>query len=95
MKKYECNLELVSRFHGSSMNEKFRSLEKLCFEMRKKVKVSEKFKFSKLEKFSHLKNSDGMEKLANLKLNPLSSQKLKYAFTPRLLSHSPNAKCCK
>ena len=72
----ECNLESVSRSHGSSMNEKFRSSENICFELRKKVKVSEKFKFSNLEKFSHLKNSDGMEKLANLKLNPLSSQKL-------------------
>ena len=45
-----------------------------------------------LERFCHLKNSDGMEKLANLKLDPLSSQKTKCALTPKLLSHSPNDK---
>ena len=71
----ECNPELVSRSHGSSMNEKFRSLENICFELRKKVEVSEKFKFSNLEKFSHSKNMDEMEKLEKSKLNPLSSQK--------------------
>jgi hypothetical protein len=76
MKMCEFNLELVSQSHRSSMNEKFRCLEKICFELRKKVKVSENFKFSNLEKFSHLKNLDGMAKLANLELNPLSSQKL-------------------
>ena len=59
------------------------------------MKVSEMFKFSNLEKFSDLKNLNGMEKLANWKLNPLSSQKLKYALTPRLLSHCKNDKWCK
>lgn len=43
MKMYEFNLELVSRSHGNSMNEKFWSSEKICFELRKKVEVSEKF----------------------------------------------------
>ena len=62
------------------------------FQLRNKVKVSEKFKFSNLEKFSHLKNSDGMEKISNLNINLFSSQKLEYALTPRLLSHSPNVK---
>ena len=95
MKKYECNSESVSWSHGSSMNEKFQSLDKTCVDLRRQVEVSEMFKFSNLEKFYHLKNSDGMEKLTNLKLNHLSSQKLKYAITPRLLSHSPNAKLCK
>ena len=69
----ECNPKSVSRSHGSSMNEKFQSSKNLCFEMRKKVKVSDKFNFSNLEMFRHLKNSNGMAKLANLKLNPLSS----------------------
>ena len=41
------------------------------------MKVDEKFEFSYLEKFSHSKNLDGMEKLEKSKLNPLSSQKLK------------------
>ena len=91
----ECNPKSVSRSHGSSMNETFQSLENICFELRKKVKVSEKFKFSNLEKFSHLKNLDGMAKLANLKLGPLSSQKTKCALTPKLLSHSPKTKWCK
>ena len=87
-----CNPESVSRSHGNFINEKFRSLENICFELRKKVEVSEKFKFSNLEKFSHLKNLDGMAKLANLKLDPFSSQKTKCSLTPKLLSHSPNAK---
>ena len=38
-------------------------------------KTSDKFEFSYLEKFSHLKNLDGMENLKKLKLNPLFSQK--------------------
>ena len=71
------------------MNENIQSLENIFFEMRKKVEVNENFKFS------HLKNLDRMEKLANSKRSPLSSQKLKYALTPRLLSHSLNAKWCK
>ena len=73
----------------------FLKFENICFEMKKQVKVDEKFDFSYLEKFSHLKNLDGMEKLEKSNLNPLSSQKLKYALTPRLLSHSPNDKWCK
>ena len=44
--------------------------------------------FSYLETFSHSKKMDGMSNLEILKLNPLSSQKLKYALTPRILSHS-------
>jgi hypothetical protein len=68
---------------------------KECFELRKRVKVNEKFDFSHLEKFSHMKNLDGIAKLTNSKLNPLSSQKLKYSLTPRLHSHSPKAKWCK
>ena len=52
------------------------------------MKRNEKFEFSHLEKFSHLKNFEGMEKLANLKLNPLSSQKTKCVVTSKLLSHS-------
>ena len=48
-----------------------------CFELRKQVKVDDKFKFSYLKKFSHAKNLDRMENLKKLKLNPLSSQKLK------------------
>ena len=43
----------------------------------KRVKMNEKFDFSHLEKNSDMKNLDGMEKLENPKLNPLSSQKLK------------------
>ena len=77
MKMCGCNLEYVSWSHGSLMSEKFQSWEKICFELRKKVKVNENFDFPHLEKFSHLKNMDGMEKLENSKLNPLSSQKLK------------------
>ena len=50
-------------------------VEEKYFELRKQVKVDEKFKFSYLEKFSHLKNLDVMENLEKLKLNPLSSQK--------------------
>ena len=72
MKMYECSLESVSWSHGSLMNEKFQSLERICFEMRTKVEVNENFKFSNLEKFYHLKNLDGMEKLAYSKFNPLS-----------------------
>ena len=62
--------ELVS---WSSMKEKLRSFVKKLFELRKQVKVDEKFKFAYLEKFSHLKNLDGMENLEKLKLNPLFS----------------------
>ena len=57
------------------MKEKFWSFVKKWFELRKKVKVDEKFDFSYLEKFYHSKNLDGMEKLEKSKLNPLSSQK--------------------
>ena len=64
--------ELVS---CSSMKEKFRSFVKKCFELRKQVKVDDKFDFSYLEKFSHSKNLDGMEKLEKSKLNLLSSKK--------------------
>jgi hypothetical protein len=39
------------------------------------VKVDDNLEFSYLEKFSHSKNVDGLEKLEKLKLNPLSSQK--------------------
>ena len=56
---------------------KILKLRKECFELRRRVKMDEKFEFSYLEKFSHFKNMDGMEKLENSKLNPLSSQKLK------------------
>ena len=66
--------ELVS---WSSMKEKFWSLDKKWFEFRKQVKVDDKFEFSYLENFYHSKNLDGMEKLEESKLNPLSSQKLK------------------
>ena len=59
--------ELVS---WSLMKEKFRSFVKKCFELRKQVKVDEKFEFSYLENFSHLKNLDGMENLEKIKLNP-------------------------
>lgn len=45
MKKCAWNPKSISRSHVSSMNEKFQSLKKLCFEMRKKVKVSDKFNF--------------------------------------------------
>ena len=58
------------------MSENFQSWENVCFELRKRVKVNEKFDFSHLETFYHLKNSDGMGKIKNSKLNPLSSQKL-------------------
>lgn len=51
--------------------------EKICFGLRKQVKMNEKFYFSNLEKFSHFKNLEGMEKVTNSRLNPLSSQKLK------------------
>ena len=64
--------ELVS---WSSMKEKFWRFVKKCFELRKQVKVDEKFEFSYLEKFSHSKNLDGMENLEKLKLNPLFSRK--------------------
>jgi hypothetical protein len=46
-----------------------------CFELRKQVKKDEKFNFSYLEQFSHLKNLDGMENIEKLKLNPLFSRK--------------------
>ena len=95
MKKCECNPKSVSRSHGSSMNQKFRSLEKACLQLRKKVEVSEKFKFSNLEIFSHLKNLDGMEKTCKLKARSSFLKKTKYALTPKLLSHSPNSKWCK
>ena len=72
MKMCECNPESISRSHGSSMTEKFRILENICFEMRKKVEVNENFEFSNIEKFFHFKNSDGMEKITNSKLDPLS-----------------------
>jgi hypothetical protein len=49
---------------------------KKCFELRKQVKVDEKFKFSYLEKFSHLKKLHVMAKLEKSKPNPLSSQKI-------------------
>ena len=39
------------------------------------AKTSEKFEFSFLETFSHSKNSDGMENIEKLKLNPLFSRK--------------------
>ena len=39
------------------------------------LETSEKFEFSYLEKFSHLKNLDGMDKLEISKLNPLSYRK--------------------
>ena len=57
------------------MKEKFQSFVKKNFELRKQVKVDDKFDFSYLEKFSHLKNLDGMENLEKSKLNLLSSQK--------------------
>ena len=57
--------ELVS---WSSMKEKFWSFVKKCFELRKQVKVDEKFEFSYLEKFSHLKNLDGIEKNWKIKV---------------------------
>ena len=59
----------------SSMKEKFWSFVKKLFELRKLVKVDEKFEFSYLEKNFHSKNFDGMEKLEKLKLNPLFSRK--------------------
>jgi hypothetical protein len=71
------------------MNEKVLKFEKIFFGLRKQVKMNENFEFS------HFKNMEGMTNLANSKPNPLSSQKIKYAFTPRLLSHSPNDKWCK
>ena len=40
--------------------------EEICFELRNKMEVSEKFTFSNLEKFSHLKNLDEMEKTCKL-----------------------------
>ena len=43
----------------------------------KKSETEWKVWVSHSEKFSHLKNLDGMEKLENFKLNPLSSQELK------------------
>ena len=36
-----------------------------------------------------------LEKLANLMLDLLFSQKTKCALTPKILSHSPKAKWCK
>ena len=57
------------------MSGKFLKLRKECFELRRRVKMDEKFEFSYLEKFFHLKNLDKMEKIEKLKLNPLSSQK--------------------
>jgi hypothetical protein len=48
---------------------------KKCFELRKQVKVDDKFEFSYLEKLSDLKNLDGMEKLEKSKLNLPSSKK--------------------
>ena len=51
--------------------------ERKSFEVGEKVlcveKTSEKFEFSYSEKFSHLKNMDGMENLEKLKLNPFFS----------------------
>jgi hypothetical protein len=38
--KCECNPELVGQSYGSLMNEKFSSLEEVCFELRKKFEVS-------------------------------------------------------
>ena len=64
--------ELVS---WSLMKEKFWSFVEKWFELRKQVKMDEKFKFSYLEKFSHSKNLDGMENIEKLKLNPLFSRK--------------------
>jgi hypothetical protein len=59
----------------NSMKEKFWSFVEKWFELRKQVKVDDKFKFSYLEKFYHLKILDGMENLEKLKLNPLFSRK--------------------
>jgi hypothetical protein len=59
--------ELVSWEFNES---KVLKLKKECFELRIRVKMKEKFDFS------HLKNLDGMEKLENSNLDPLSSQKL-------------------
>ena len=56
---------------------KVSKFENICFELRKKAKVNEKFEFSHLEKFSHLKKLGWNGKTWNSKLNPLSSQKLK------------------
>ena len=53
------------------------SFVKKCFELRKQVKVDEKFKFSYLEKFSHSKNLAGMENLEKLKLILSSLENLK------------------
>ena len=50
-KNCECNLEPVSLPHGSSMNEKFQSLEKTCFELRMYVKVSGKLCFQTWKNF--------------------------------------------
>ena len=72
----------------SSMKEKFWSLVKKCFVLRKQVKVDEKFKFWYLEKFSHSKNLDGMENLEKLKLNPLFYRKSHVKLSLLCSSHS-------
>ena len=95
MKKSEYNPKSVSRSRGSSMNEKFSSLEEVCFELRKKSDVSDKFKFYNLEKISHFQKFGWNEKLSILMLDPLFSRKTKCALTPKLLSHSPKDKWCK
>ena len=61
---------------------------KKLFELRKQVKVDEKFEFSYLENFSHLKNLDGMENLEKLKLNPLFSRKFQVKLSLLGSSHS-------
>ena len=55
-----------------------------CFELRKQVKVDEKFEFSYLEKFSHSKNLDRIKKLEKSKLNPLSSQKTQVSSSSKI-----------
>ena len=45
------------------MKETFLKFCEKWFELRKRVKVDEKFDISYLEKFCHSKNLDGMEKL--------------------------------
>ena len=57
------------------MKEKFWSFVEKCFDLRKQVKVDDRFKFSYLEKFYHSKNLHEMENLEKLKLNPLFSRK--------------------
>ena len=54
------------------MNENFFKFRRSMLWVEKESESESKVFFSNLEKFSYFKNLDGMEKLANLMIDPLS-----------------------